>query len=255
MMNQYYGFTGRGGRMGYDRGTDRGYDSGYDRTPYRRPMNRIGMPDRGMYPYGSRNTPRVGGGCGCGLGQGKVQPYDRNDHARGHVDHGQHDHGHHDHGQYGYDHAVPAMDRRDGDGGCGCGNGNRSGNQNGCNDCNGNRGANRNGCNDCNDNRGVNRIGCNDCNGNRSGKDNAACKRLMDQIRAVDFALYETVLYLNVYPKSCDALETYHKLKEQSKALHKEYEATCTPLTAFGNQSTASWDWMSRPFPWEYDAD
>lgn len=79
--------------------------------------------------------------------------------------------------------------------------------------------------------------------------------RLMDQIRAVDFALYETVLYLDVYPHSCDALETYHKLKAQSEALHKEYETTHAPITAFGNHSTASWDWMSKPFPWEYDAD
>ena len=79
--------------------------------------------------------------------------------------------------------------------------------------------------------------------------------RLMDQIRAVDFALYETVLYLDVYPHSCDALENYRKLKAQSEALHKEYETTHAPLTAFGNESETSWDWMSKPFPWEYDAD
>ena len=46
MMNQYYGFHGRGGR------------SDYDRAPYRRPMNRGGM----MGNQISRNS----GGCGCG---------------------------------------------------------------------------------------------------------------------------------------------------------------------------------------------
>ena len=103
--------------------------------------------------------------------------------------------------------------------------------------------------------------GSNPNNGNGNGNHNGACgnhsscNRLMDQIRAVDFALYETVLYLDVYPNSCDALETYHKLKAQREALRKEYEASCDPLTAFGNQSTASWDWMSKPFPWEYDAE
>ncbi len=81
------------------------------------------------------------------------------------------------------------------------------------------------------------------------------CDRLMKQIRAVDFALYETILYLDVYPHSCDALETYHKLKAQKEALHKEYEAACGPITAFGNQSVTSWDWVGKPFPWEYDAD
>ena len=80
------------------------------------------------------------------------------------------------------------------------------------------------------------------------------CKKLMEQIRAVDFALYETVLYLDVYPHSCDALETYRKLRAQSEALHAEYEASCGPLTAFGNRGN-TWDWMSQPFPWEYGAE
>ena len=82
-----------------------------------------------------------------------------------------------------------------------------------------------------------------------------ACRKLLEQIQAVDFALYETVLYLDVYPHSCDALETYRKLRAQSDALRAEYEATWGPLTAFSNQSDTSWDWMSKPFPWEYDAD
>ena len=71
----------------------------------------------------------------------------------------------------------------------------------------------------------------------------------------MDFALYETVLYLDVYPHSCDALETYQKLRAQSEALHNEYEASHGPLTAFGNRSGTAWDWMSKPFPWDYEAD
>ena len=83
-------------------------------------------------------------------------------------------------------------------------------------------------------------------------RDKAARKKLMEQIRAIDFALYETILYLDVYPHSCDALETYHKLKAQKEALHKEYQATYGPITAFGNESATSWDWIEKPFPWEY---
>lgn len=99
---------------------------------------------------------------------------------------------------------------------------------------------------------------CNDAESGRSngcGCNTGSDRRLMEQIRAVDFALYETILYLDVYPHSCDAMETYHKLKAQREALHREYETMNSPLTAFGNQSTTSWDWMSKPFPWEYDAD
>ena len=87
------------------------------------------------------------------------------------------------------------------------------------------------------------------------GEASASCQKLMEQIRAVDFALYEVILYLDVYPHSCDALETYHKLKFQREALRKEYENTCGPLTAFENESGASWDWIASPFPWEYGAE
>ena len=131
----------------------------------------------------------------------------------------------------------------------------RSVGQNGCG-CNGNSPYNgQSGCG-CNSNspcNGQNGCGCNSnspCNGQ-----NGSCKRLLEQLRAVDFALWETVLYLDVYPHSCDALETYHKLKAQSEALRREYETLCGPMSAGGNQSTASWDWVSKPFPWEYDAD
>lgn len=79
-------------------------------------------------------------------------------------------------------------------------------------------------------------------------------QKLMEQIRAVDFALYETVLYLDVYPHSCDALETYRKLKSRREALHAEYESVYGPLTAFGSKGD-SWDWMEKPFPWEYGAE
>jgi spore coat protein JB len=88
-----------------------------------------------------------------------------------------------------------------------------------------------------------------------SGHVSIHCKKLMEQLRAVDFALYETVLYLDAYPHSCDALETYRKLQAQRDALRKEYEEVYGPLTAFGNSSSTSWDWMNPPFPWEYDAE
>ena len=218
MMNQNYGFTERGGRFGHDRMTERGYD----RSPYRRPFGRGGMPDRGAFPYGMPNTPRAGS-CGCGLNRGESHPYSQNNGYEHRHDIKDHNYGN-EYGR-GQEHAhdqnrsLHTMKQS----GCGCGSNPNNGNGNG----------NHNGA----------------C-GNHS-----SCNRLMDQIRAVDFALYETVLYLDVYPNSCDALETYHKLKSQREALRKEYEASCGPLTAFGNQSTASWDWMSKPCPWEYDAD
>lgn len=216
MMNQYYGNPYRfSGRS--QRDTDRG-----DRYPYRRPMGRGSMP---AYPYGGQSANR--GGCGLGqnpprsgLGCGSVQNQSR--------------------------------------GGCGCGKEkNQPGNSCGCgSEQNRARGHDRVQDHDtpCDGRKAIPVMESGGCGCDISGGISPARKKLMEQIRAVDFALYEVILYLDVYPNSCDALETYHKLKAQKEALHKEYETTYGPITAFGNQSGASWDWIDSPFPWEFGA-
>ena len=193
----------------------------HTRMPYRRPHGRSPLP---AYP-GAENIPgRVG--CGCDL---PTAP-------RGHSPAPE---------------AIPtraappmAADRAVGLSGCGCGspdlNRGRDDRRNGGCGCD-------NGCDHdigCGRNRNIPR---GDCDGQKH--------KLAEKIHAVDFALYEVILYLDVYPHSCDALETYHKLKAQREALHAEYEKTYGPLTPFGSQSHTSWDWFDGPFPWEYDAE
>lgn len=85
--------------------------------------------------------------------------------------------------------------------------------------------------------------------------DNGECTKLMRQIQTVDFALYEVVLYLDAYPKDCEALNTYHMLLARRRKLADAYEEACGPLTAWGNVSTTSWDWVKGPTPWEYPKD
>ena len=97
------------------------------------------------------------------------------------------------------------------------------------------------------------RTGCG-CGRSNDQQNTCACAGLLAKIRAVDFALYELVLYLDAYPDCRDALDTYHKLLCRKRELIAEYESTCGPLTAFGNESHTSWDWIDKPFPWEYSA-
>ena len=80
------------------------------------------------------------------------------------------------------------------------------------------------------------------------------CKDELDLLRALDFAIQETVLYLDAYPDSHEALEYYHRLIEQREQVCKHYESTCGPLTIYGNVSKNSWDWTSNPWPWEAEA-
>lgn len=79
-------------------------------------------------------------------------------------------------------------------------------------------------------------------------------KKMLDELRAIDFALVETVLYLDAYPNCEAALAYYHKQKERREVLAHEYEKYCGPLTALGNTSKTTWDWTKDPYPWEYDA-
>ena len=91
---------------------------------------------------------------------------------------------------------------------------------------------------------------CRNANYNRCGN----CDTLKKQLMCVNFAIDETVLYLDVYPDCQEALCHYHALIDEKKKLLAEYEATCGPVTAHGNTSHSSWDWIKSPWPWKYEA-
>ena len=84
--------------------------------------------------------------------------------------------------------------------------------------------------------------------------DHAGCSRVREKLRAVDFALVETALYLDAYPNSCEALAYYHQLLEQRKSLAESYTQTCGPLTVQDVTSQTTWQWVKTPWPWEPDA-
>lgn len=74
---------------------------------------------------------------------------------------------------------------------------------------------------------------------------------LSRQIDAVEFALVETILYLDAYPENRRALEYYQTLLSERARLVEQYEKTVGPLTAYGNKNNTSWDWVKTPWPWE----
>ena len=81
-----------------------------------------------------------------------------------------------------------------------------------------------------------------------------SCKKDLKKLRAIDFAIQETVLYLDAYPENRQALEYYHKLIEMRGRLLSSYEKTCGPLTMYGNVNRNTWEWVEGPWPWENDA-
>lgn len=78
-----------------------------------------------------------------------------------------------------------------------------------------------------------------------------SCQDRLETLRALDFAIQDTVLFLDAYPDCTQALEYYHRLMEQRNSAVEEYETQCGPLTVYGNRSTDSWDWTDTPFPWQ----
>ncbi len=85
-----------------------------------------------------------------------------------------------------------------------------------------------------------------------SGRNSATNKaKLLGQIRQVDFALIETVEFLDMHPNNRKALRYYGKLKAEREALVKEYQEHFGPITMHGNESTNEWNWIDGPWPWE----
>ena len=87
---------------------------------------------------------------------------------------------------------------------------------------------------------------------NQNNHSNCRCER--EKLRAINFAIQETVLYLDAYPCHPEALCYYHALIEEREKLLASYEKHCGPMTMYGNTSRDSWDWVKGPWPWEPDA-
>ncbi len=104
---------------------------------------------------------------------------------------------------------------------------------------------------------GNQRGGCS-CGARRNSSDNKKnngsndCKNLLESLRKIDFSLIDTVLYLDAYPHSSEALAYYHKLKSERAQVVKTLAESCNmPQNAFENASETQWLWTDSPWPWE----
>lgn len=77
---------------------------------------------------------------------------------------------------------------------------------------------------------------------------------LMQRLQQADFALYETVLYLDGHPTDKKALAYYDKVRNEAKSLREKYEESYGPLTVYGNRDSTDWHHIDRPWPWEKGA-
>lgn len=76
-------------------------------------------------------------------------------------------------------------------------------------------------------------------------------ERLLRALYAYSFMAHESLLYLDAYPNSPEALECYNKYKKLEMRTKSEYESKYGPLTA--PVETTSWQWTKGPWPWQID--
>lgn len=74
-------------------------------------------------------------------------------------------------------------------------------------------------------------------------------ERMLRAIQAYSFMVYDTLLYLDAYPNSKEALSNYNKYKKLEARAKMEYEAKYGPITA--PQEATSWQWADGPWPWQ----
>ncbi|MBR5479972.1 MAG: spore coat protein CotJB [Clostridia bacterium] len=72
-------------------------------------------------------------------------------------------------------------------------------------------------------------------------------------LKALDFAIIETGLYLNTHPNDAKALAYFNKLTKERKDSLDVYHKNCGPLTIFDGDAKSSWDWVKTPWPWEME--
>lgn len=76
-------------------------------------------------------------------------------------------------------------------------------------------------------------------------------EELLQNVRKYDFAVVDTVLFLDGHPHNANALAFYREMSQRLAEAKKKYEEKFGPL---GNQKVdvdTEWSWIHDPWPWE----
>ena len=77
-------------------------------------------------------------------------------------------------------------------------------------------------------------------------------EKLMKILQAMDFAIYETALFLDANPKNKRALDYFKKAREMRDQIREQYVEKYGAVN-FGTIHGESWDWVETPWPWQYE--
>lgn len=77
-------------------------------------------------------------------------------------------------------------------------------------------------------------------------------EKLMKIIQTHDFALIDTMLYLDAYPETKSAIKLYNEQLALRTKYVAEYESKYGPIT-YSFDYEDHWDWVATPWPWEME--
>ncbi len=76
---------------------------------------------------------------------------------------------------------------------------------------------------------------------------------MLREIMQLDFAVLETVLYLNTHPNDRAVLDLHNDFARRLMELMHEYQERYGPLTAMYPQADYPWQWIDEPWPWQIE--
>jgi spore coat protein JB len=89
------------------------------------------------------------------------------------------------------------------------------------------------------------------CNANEPNRvvDCEARRKMMQEIRCLEFAINDLALYLDTHPDDQKALCLHRKYAKEAKECKDKYQKVFGPLTI--NYPCNKWRWLEEPWPWE----
>ena len=80
---------------------------------------------------------------------------------------------------------------------------------------------------------------------------NDKAKTPLTELMALQFAITELALYLDMHPEDREALELFRDYAARSETARAAYEKNNGPLTKQNAGMNGSWDWTCDPWPWD----
>jgi spore coat protein JB len=76
---------------------------------------------------------------------------------------------------------------------------------------------------------------------------------LLKKIMQLQFAVIETVLYLDTHPFDENVLNLYNQYSSRLRNSIRKYSENYGPLTPTCPDTDSPWSWIDEPWPWQID--